>query len=221
MGTRGALVFAVDGRQVVTYNHYDSYPTELGEFVARFVVVMAQQGSAGARAAQVRSLVCVQQDDTPTPEDRAKYPGLWQEVSSGDDWYAILRDLQGSPAAILDSGIAPVVDASWLDDGLFCEWAYVLDFVNELMEVREGTTLVLEAAFDHPDLEALVADLPGSRGTWLTEKSRGTITEERWQLINAQGNAGCGPLGRLGGPRWDRWSEVKDEEVNEQEVSGE
>lgn len=33
MGTRGFIVHRVRGRYYVTYNHFDSYPTELGRIL--------------------------------------------------------------------------------------------------------------------------------------------------------------------------------------------
>ncbi len=38
MGTRGVFGFHKDGVDKITYNHYDSYPTCLGEEVKKFII---------------------------------------------------------------------------------------------------------------------------------------------------------------------------------------
>lgn len=37
MGTRGFIVFRVKGKDVAFYNHYDSYPTGLGNEIIKFI----------------------------------------------------------------------------------------------------------------------------------------------------------------------------------------
>ena len=37
MGTRGFIVFRVKGKDVAFYNHYDSYPTGLGNEIINFI----------------------------------------------------------------------------------------------------------------------------------------------------------------------------------------
>ena len=37
MGTSGAIGFVVDGKEFVAYNHFDSYPENLGKEVVEFI----------------------------------------------------------------------------------------------------------------------------------------------------------------------------------------
>lgn len=148
MGTRGALVYVTGDRELIQYNHFDSYPSALGFKVGEFIQSMLGgeleqlAGLSEGYIEKVRELIqaleVVNQSDTPTPEQAAKHREFAQAVSTGDDWYAILRDCQGDPEATLRAGIIATAEPSWLADSLFCEWAYVMDFNEKKVEVYEG-----------------------------------------------------------------------------------
>lgn len=136
MGTRGALTFVVDGVEKTGYNHFDSYPSGLGKNVLEWLRHPAWDIDV-ARGA-VRKLRMVSEDDEPTAAERAQYavhadPG----VSTGRDWYSLLRETQGNPRAILGAGV--MIDSkSFPLDSLFCEWVYVVDLDNETFEIYQG-----------------------------------------------------------------------------------
>lgn len=141
MGTRGFITFATDGEiEKTVYNHFDSYPTHLGERVMAFVAAtLSVDGSTDRVRQQVRDLVAVDESANPSPEQSAalKEAGFWQGVSTGADWYSHLRGTQGDPLAILACGF--YADASQFPlDSLFAEWGYVIDFDRSAVEVYEG-----------------------------------------------------------------------------------
>lgn len=136
MGTRGAITFVSNGIEKTTYNHCDSYPSGLGVDVLKWL--RSNDWNLPTVRTQVDALLMVDDQTEPTPEERerfAQYADI--NVSTGKDWYSLLRETQGNPAAILDAGAA--TDAAGFPmDSLFCEWAYVVDLDREVFEVYKG-----------------------------------------------------------------------------------
>jgi hypothetical protein len=142
MGTRGFVGVVVDGEVKIGYNHFDSYPEELGKNTYR-AVQRWQDGGGGEiehRLGQARALKVVNTSTPPTAEQRddlAKFADLNVGDRSLTDWYCLLRNTQGDIDAILDCGY--VEDAADFPlDSLFCEWGYLVDFDKRRFEVYEG-----------------------------------------------------------------------------------
>ncbi len=136
MSTRGFVGFVVDGVEKISYNHFDSYPGGLGLDVLRWLR-MVHLGAARRLAGELR---VVTDNDEPTAADIEKlaaYANANVGSKSTDDWYVLLLETQGKPAAILDAGA--MLDASQFpSDSLFAEWGYVVDFDAQMFEVYEG-----------------------------------------------------------------------------------
>lgn len=137
MGTRGSWGFIVDGKRWETYNHFDSYPSCLGNDMLRWARTVTDWDQVAER---VRTLTVVREVDPCPPDVLAALtkaeianPG----VSRGTDWYAAMRNAQGDPAMTLDSRY-------WLDgtdfhkDALFCEWSYVFDLTAREFVIYES-----------------------------------------------------------------------------------
>lgn len=151
MGTRGALGFRSEGQDFITYNHMDSYPAWLGLKILDFLRerLARPEGEAELRA-QVSQLRLVDEDDAPTEADierlhRFGYTHLELpqggavQVNQGrmDNWYNLLRDTQGDLSAILEAGV--MIDShTFLEDSLFCEWAYVINLDERALEIYRG-----------------------------------------------------------------------------------
>ena len=137
MGTRGFVGFVADGAEKIAYNRFDSYPESLG--VA--VLTWAREADLAAAADAARVLRVVRDDDEPTDEDLVNF-GKWANLNVGErrdrpDWYQLLRETQGKPAAILDAGV--LVDAHEFPlDSLFAEWGYLVDFDAQALEAYRG-----------------------------------------------------------------------------------
>jgi hypothetical protein len=138
LGTRGIVGVVVDGDVKVAYNHWDAYPDGVGNTTLLAVRRWLNEDRLGESRAKATTLVAVDEDATPTPEEWEKFKHLADTgVSKGDDWYALLRKTQGDIDAILDAGAYG--DAiGFTGDSLFCEWGYVVDFDNEVFEVYKG-----------------------------------------------------------------------------------
>lgn len=145
MGTRGAIVLVADGQEKVIYNHFDSYPQGLGEDVLGWLsnVLRAGDGDEGMLTeSAARELVVALKpapNREPTAEDLERY-AEWHDpgVSTGKDWYALLRKTQGDPDAMLRAGLYEDDAADFPLDSLFCEWAYGVDFDERAFEVYKG-----------------------------------------------------------------------------------
>ncbi len=138
MGTRGAVGFRIDGTDRVTYNHYDSYPSGLGEVVVAF----CKRTKDIDLAPFVRGIRLVDQGVPPRQSEIEKY--RQQEfdgsMSSGrlQDWYCLLRKTQGQLDFYLE-GLDVMLDShEFLADSLFCEWAYIINLDEGVLEVYRG-----------------------------------------------------------------------------------
>lgn len=135
MSTRGFVGWVIDEKVVITYNHSDSYPSYLGKHVLEFL----RSGVAPTLREKLKQVRLVDDDVAgPTPAEREQYKQFFQQVSGGDDWYAVLRDLQGDLRLILEAGITPVVGEEWAYNSLFCEWGYLVDLDENVFEVYKG-----------------------------------------------------------------------------------
>jgi hypothetical protein len=135
MGTRGAWGFVLAGSEKIMYNHYDSYPRGLGQTVLDWL--REQITDEIALRERVEKLTVVP-DREPTPAEQRRFAKYSDSmVSTGRDWYALLRHTQGNMDATLEAGLFE--DGSKFPlDSLFCEWAYIIDLDMRQFEVYEG-----------------------------------------------------------------------------------
>lgn len=146
MGTRGAVGFLVNGEKKLTYNHFDSYPGGLGidtlHWLQNHLVVTDEFAVTVSPEVlgQLHDLAPVEETARPTEEQQELLRSrgfLPQNVSTGQDWYAWLRDCQGDLTATIKSGF--IIEANDFPlDSLFCEWAYVINVDTGEFEVYEG-----------------------------------------------------------------------------------
>lgn len=141
MGTRGLFGVVADKKVKVAYNHYDSYPECLG---------LMMLGSAKRIASdfenyfeRARKLKLVSDHDgakKPTPAEIKKLSRFADAgVSTGkiDEWYVLLRSLQGDLLGTLDAGY--MIDSeSFAQDSLFCEYGWVISFDDATLECYRG-----------------------------------------------------------------------------------
>lgn len=143
MGTRGTMAFRLDGELKSAYNHWDSYPTGLGNELLDFL--RATANSREDVLADIRKLTAVDPETQPTEEQIARLRRFADTgVSSGQltEWYVLLRGTQGNPLKTLMAGFYepfPVGEE---------EWSYVMDFDDNVLEVWEGGNIVRTYQFD-------------------------------------------------------------------------
>ena len=171
MGTRGAWGFVHEGREYLTYNHFDSYPDGLGGDLLRWAAGVTSWDSVRN---DVTLLRLVDSQDTPTPDELTSYAAsLDSRVSSGDDWYALLRGNQGDPAATLAAGVM-IEGNTFPVDSLFCEWAYVFDLDAGTFEVYQGfqTSLPTEGRWAGRPTTEEDAEAYEAHVAWCAENDR-------------------------------------------------
>lgn len=144
MGTRGLWAIRKGGKDKAAYNHWDSYPTGLGDEVINFIKRMG--------VAKLNNLfdliVTVDEDSSPTKEQIGicKRNGWYDKsVSSGSDheWYCLLRNLQGNfkdyeKAQQSATPIFMIQRIDFIRDSIFCEYAYIINLDNNTLEYYVG-----------------------------------------------------------------------------------
>lgn len=61
------------------------------------------------------------------------------DVNAGEGWYSLLRDTQGRLDAYRDTDLPFMIDnKEFMKDSLFCEWAYIYNLDEEVLEVYKG-----------------------------------------------------------------------------------
>jgi len=142
MGTRGLMGFRIDGKDKVTYNHFDSYPDGLGESVVQDVKTLLQVLTMDELKDKARKIKLVDEDSVPTPEDFLKLDlttRLLVQKNGGLDksWCSLLHGLQGELLKTLEAGV--MIDSiGFINDSLFCEWAYIVNLDEETLEIYRG-----------------------------------------------------------------------------------
>ena len=140
MGTRGACGFYSQGTEKVTYNHYDSYPVGLGNQMIEYLDTKDRDIDEIRKDFDKIQLV----KETSRPSKKqikiCRNAGL-SDLTVSDkeitDWYCLMRLAQGDLPQNVQSGL--MIDSrEFLYDSLFCEWAYIINIDNSLLEVYKG-----------------------------------------------------------------------------------
>lgn len=143
MGTRGTMAFRLDGELKGMYNHWDSYPTGLGNEMLEFLRATANNREDVLES--IRNLTAVDPEIEPTNEQieqLSRFADLNVSTRRLTDWYVLLRDTQGNPIKTLMAGFfepCPVGQE---------EWSYVADFDANALEVWEGPEKIRTYSFD-------------------------------------------------------------------------
>lgn len=142
MGTRGAIGFRFDQKDVLFYNHSDSYPEWLGVKMVELVKSINESGDWNALRDQVSKFQIVMRDDTPTEAQKAKARELGTidlgvSESSEDDFYCLTRGAQGDLLLSLALGFGEVAN-NFVLDSLFCEYAYIINLDTMELEFYKG-----------------------------------------------------------------------------------
>jgi len=185
MGTRGAIIFTIDGHSVIQYNHYDSYPTGLGKSISKEWPVLLKRWPMDVLRERVRELRQVSEDGDPPSEEAKhfleKYSNLGVSEKSLDDWYCLLHRCQGKLIRTLESGHIMGDMDSMVNDGTAFSFIYVLDFDAECLEVYEG--------FQRREhvLGWRGAAMPDARGFWppalISSTPFGSIESIDWEAM--------------------------------------
>ncbi|TVY56120.1 hypothetical protein LSUE1_G008810 [Lachnellula suecica] len=141
MGTRGLLGFIIRGKRHAAYNHWDSYPSGLGSQIVAFLLSLSPPDYA-LMLARLEEITWVDEKTIPSQELQDQYSALgYSNTGVGNqalsDWYCLLHKLQGAAAlpAIKEGKVKHLAESiEFLEDGLFCEWTYFIDFEAQTLE---------------------------------------------------------------------------------------
>lgn len=148
MGTRSSTGVRIDGVDKLSYNQFDGYFGGVGQDVldelkAYFAAHPDYDDAIGELKQKARSLEAVSlEGPAPTDQQQARFvrEGAFnKDVDDGSpaNWYCLLRNHQGSILKRLDAGVA-LVENEFIRDGLFCEYAYILNLDTEELEVYKS-----------------------------------------------------------------------------------
>jgi len=144
MSTRGLYGFRKNGVDKTTYNHFDSYPSGLGETVVRFCMTH----SADSMRDMFDKIILVTENVPPTEEqiNRCVSAGWYNgdvSTQTTHEWYCLLRELQGELDKLYeayenDDPIYMIDDHTFIQDSLFCEHAYIINLDTGMLEYWQG-----------------------------------------------------------------------------------
>ncbi|MFN6965166.1 MAG: hypothetical protein ACK4S4_15580 [Pyrinomonadaceae bacterium] len=148
MGTRGLTCVVVDGEfKVAQYGQWDHYPEGQGKTIAEFMQKIYDDGRLDEFRAAVRECRRITPKEhkarwervvgKPIPEsglvlmdDADKFRKVYPELD---------RDAGGEILDLVMNGARDLqLEVEFAADSLFCEWAYVVDLDNEMIEVYAG-----------------------------------------------------------------------------------
>jgi hypothetical protein len=139
MSTRGIFGLRKNETDKTTYNHYDSYPKELG----KNIVDLCRRTSLEAFDKAFDNIVLVDEIDKATPEQIKVVPADVSDFSIGsgqeDDWHCLLANANGKLEAYTEQGLTFMMEYSdFIKMSLFCEWGYIVNLDTGMLEVWKG-----------------------------------------------------------------------------------
>jgi hypothetical protein len=144
MGTRNLTVVVLDGQyKVAQYGQWDGYPSGQGDTVCGFLQnVMDLEKFKSA----VRECKFVTSDEIKAKwvecgaDSKSNFVNLDVSEKFKQKYPQLSRDTAAEVLGLIQSGVARELQnsISFAGDSLFCEWAYVIDLDNEVLEVYKG-----------------------------------------------------------------------------------
>lgn len=138
MGTRGVWGFYKDGINKLTYNHFDSYPDCLGRDIINFI----NNTSLDDLNKIFNKIILVDEESVPTYEQIEEcklFADTTVSKQSLTDWYCLLKDTQGNPELYKKDNLHHMINYNdFIKDSLFCEWAYVINLTDNILEIYKG-----------------------------------------------------------------------------------
>lgn len=167
MSTRGTFGVVIDGQTKAGYNHCDSYPDYLGRHVIRDIrELLEDHGHIDKVKELARNLKSVSDDTPPTKEDietLAQFTDLSVGNQTTEEWYNLLRNLQGELKQTLVTGYIDDDGGEFLKDSLFCEYGYLANLDTQKLEIYKGFQKT------KPTKTRYQTDEPDPQGFWPCE----------------------------------------------------
>lgn len=137
MSTRGSYGFYKNGENKLTYNHFDSYPSRLGQDVVNFIKLNDDNSLENI----FNSIQLVKEDDYPNEVEQLTLKQLGygtQYRGKNLQWYEIIGPHAGD-LGIYSSGFTFMLNNNdFIKNSLFCEWAYIINLDSKELEIYKG-----------------------------------------------------------------------------------
>lgn len=143
MGTNGLYGIRKNGIDKCTYNHFDSYPDCLGKKIVEFC-----NNNIENLEKFFDNIELVSENECPTDKQiefckASGYADLSVSTQNVDDWYCLLRNMQGNFEAYQmcidnDNKIYMTDDIDFIKNSLFCEYAYIINLDDNVLEYYMG-----------------------------------------------------------------------------------
>ena len=138
IGTRGIIGFRTNNQDKLTYNHWDSYPQELGVQILEEVSELSLD-----RLKEIaEKIIFVDDHQKPTKkqiEECKKWADTRVSTQTLEEWYCLLRKAQGTLAPYIRGELRFMRNSQeFIKDSLFCEWGYIINLDTKKLEVWQG-----------------------------------------------------------------------------------
>lgn len=157
MSTRGLMGIKKNGVLKAQYNHFDSYISGLGQQIINTLNEIKKEDRIKKLSDTFDNIVLVNENDTPTKE-MIEYCKLYNTTNlnvSGQnekDMYCLLRETQGELSLYLNGFKYMINNASFINDTLYCEYAYVINLDTNKLEITYGWQNRITKEYDLLDL---------------------------------------------------------------------
>ena len=159
MSTRGYYGIKKKGELKGAYNHFDSYPSGLGQDLVKTINKIKKEDRLRVLSETFDYIQLIDSNIEPTQEQieackKANVIDLGVSNRSEKDWYCLLRKTQGDLSIYINKVIPYMENGNaFIDDELFCEWAYIINLDTQKFEVIYGWDIRQKAEFDLLDLD--------------------------------------------------------------------
>lgn len=154
MSTRGYYGIKKNGELKGTYNHYDSYASGLGVDLIRTINKIDKKDRLKVLSETFDYIEIINEKSIPTKEQKeicqkANVVNLNVGERSLDDWYCLLRETQGDLSVYINKKVPYMICGNYfINDTLFCEWAYIINLDTNKLEVIYGWPNRTNVEFD-------------------------------------------------------------------------
>jgi hypothetical protein len=137
MGTRGVYGFEMEGKKKVAYKHYDSYPEGLGAEIIKQIKQLdwTQIDQYKQNIGRIKMVTQVKKPGPRLIKRYIRFADIYVSKQSLEDWYCLLRNLQGNILVYLTGEVEHMLDSKWEfkkpkpgEFGTWVEYGYVINF---------------------------------------------------------------------------------------------
>jgi hypothetical protein len=140
LGTSGAYGFHRKGRDKITFNKFDSYPSYLGENIVDFIM----NNSIEEIHEVFDRIILVDGKTKPTEEQISECEAYFEDFlgmspnMTKDNWYALLFKVHCNLNLYKNDLKYMIKDDDIIKESIYCQWGYVINLDNNELEIYIG-----------------------------------------------------------------------------------